>query len=210
MRRSTAFLIALTLMVAGLAPAHAADAPAVARAKEMLRRAQDQLRQAQSDNAELQHAKTAAEQKLQDAQKMIEAAKSGSQAAERGARAKLQAAKGIQDDLGQKLTAKDARIAALDQKQSDMAKQIAARDEEIAQARKALAQSTAATASCEDKNAKLYTYGQEMVERYRTKGVWSALSQKDPVLGLKEVDIENVVQEYQLKLAGERVYRTAP
>jgi hypothetical protein len=43
------------------------------------------------------------------------------------------------------------------------------------------------------------------LQAYRKKGVWASLSQKDPVLGLKEVDVENVVQEYRLKFASQQI-----
>ena len=90
-----------------------------------------------------------------------------------------------------------------------MARQLSARESEFAQIKQSLEQSLqqskASNVSCEDKNLKLYTYGQEVLERYRTKGVWAALSQKDPVFGLKEVDVENVVQEYRLKMAGAKL-----
>jgi hypothetical protein len=66
-----------------------------------------------------------------------------------------------------------------------------------------------ANASCEDKNLKLYGYADEVLGLYKNKGVWAALSQKEPVLGLKEVDVENVVQEYQQKFASQKIKPSA-
>ena len=72
-----------------------------------------------------------------------------------------------------------------------------------------LEQSKSANASCEDKNLKLYSYAETVLGLYKNKGVWAALSQKDPVLGLKEVDVENVVQEYQQKFASQKIKPSA-
>ena len=171
----------------------------------MTRRTQEALHQAQSDNADLLKAKTDAEQKLQAAVKEIDAAKNGTKAAQASLSAKLTSVEGAQADLAQKLADANERLAAANRSQADTARQLSARESELAQIKQSLEQSKASNVSCEDKNLKLFTYGQEVLERYRTKGVWAALSQKDPVLGLKEVDVENVVQEYRLKMAGAKL-----
>ena len=78
-------------------------------------------------------------------------------------------------------------------------------DAELAQVKQSLEQSTAANVSCEAKNVALYGYAEDILQHYKTKGVWASLSQKDPVFGLKEVDVENVLQEYQLKFDSQKV-----
>ena len=196
---------AMLLACAAPLKVRAADDPAVTHAREMLRRTQEALHQAQSDNADLLKAKTDAEQKLQAAVKEIDAAKNGTKAAQASLSAKLTSVEGAQADLAQKLADANERLAAANRSQADTARQLSARESELAQIKQSLEQSKASNVSCEDKNLKLYTYGQEVLERYRTKGVWAALSQKDPVLGLKEVDVENVVQEYRLKMAGAKL-----
>jgi chromosome segregation ATPase len=196
---------AMLLACAASLKVQAADDPAVAHAREMLRRTQEALHQAQSDNADLLKAKTDAEQKLQAAVKEIDAAKNGTKAAQASLSAKLTSVEGAQTDLAQKLADANERLAAAGRSQADTARQLSARESELAQIKQSLEQSRVSNVSCEDKNLKLFTYGQQVLERYRTKGVWTALSQKDPVLGLKEVDVENVVQEYQLKMAGAKL-----
>jgi chromosome segregation ATPase len=206
MRNHRAGLTVLMLLACA-APygAQAVDDPAAERAREMLRRTQEALRQTQSDNTELTRAKTEAEQKLQAATKQLDSAQSGSKAAQQSLRAQLQSVQGAQDDLAHKLSDVTERLTAANQKQAETAKQLAAGEAELAQLKQTLELSKTANAGYEDKNLKLYTYAQAVLERYRKKGVWSALSQKEPVLGLKEVDVENVVQEYQLKFASQKV-----
>ena len=80
-----------------------------------------------------------------------------------------------------------------------------ARESELTELKQGAQQASAANASCEAKNLKLYGYAEEVLQRYQHKGVWAALSQQEPVFGLKQVDIENVVQEYQLKYDSQKV-----
>jgi DNA repair exonuclease SbcCD ATPase subunit len=186
------------------AAAQAGEDESLARAKEMLHRTQEALRQAQSDNADLGRAKADAEQKLQATTKELEAAR-GVSKAELALRGQLQATKAAQDDLTHKLGDETNKLSALNAKLSEAATRVAADEKELAQVKHDLELSKTADTSCEAKNLKLYGYSQEVLQAYRNKGVWAALSQKDPVFGLKEVDVENVVQEYKVKLASEKI-----
>lgn len=192
------------LGVCGSSPVMAAEEDTTARLREMLHRTQEALRQAQSDNADLSRAKIEAEAKLQTANKDLEAAR-GVSKAELALRGQLQTTKAAQDDLTHRLGDATERLAATNAKLSDTAQRLAARDAELAQARQGLEQSKTETVSCETKNLKLYTYSQDLLQAYRKKGVWASLAQKDPVLGLKEVDVENVVQEYRVKFASQKI-----
>jgi chromosome segregation ATPase len=204
MQRTT-WTAGVLLLVAAIPHPARADEEPTARVREMLRRTQEALRQAQSENAELTRAKTEIEEKLKAAGTQLDAQQSGSKAAQGALNAKLAAAKGAQDDLTHKLADASERLAAAGAKLNEVAKELAARDADLAAAKHGIELGNAANASCESKNLKLYSYSQELLQAYRTKGVWAALSQKDPVLGLKEVDVENVVQEYRLKFASEKV-----
>jgi chromosome segregation ATPase len=190
--------------VSGAPSAQAAEEDTTARLREMLHRTQEALRQAQSDNSDLTRAKLEAETKLQKANKDLEAAR-GVSKAELVLRGQLQATKAAQDDLSRQLNDATERLSAASTKLNDNARQLAARDAELTQVKQGLEQSKSETVSCETKNLRLYTYSQELLLAYRKKGVWDSLAQRDPVLGLKEVSIENVVQEYQAKLASQRV-----
>jgi peptidoglycan hydrolase CwlO-like protein len=210
MRNFIAAFAALMLLSSALpAIVRAADDDAVARAREMLRRTQEALHQAQAENAELLRAKTDAEQKLQAATKQIDAVQSGSKAAQGALNAKLTSAQSVQTDLQNRLSDANARLSATNAKLSGTASELAARNGELAQVKQMLEQSKTATASCEDKNLKLYSYAETVLGLYKNKGVWASLSQKDPVLGLKEVDVENVVQEYQAKFAAQKIKPSA-
>jgi DNA repair exonuclease SbcCD ATPase subunit len=202
--------LGLLLLLTGAAGQARADEDNSARLREMLHRTQEALRQAQSDNADLTRAKSDAEQKLKAATQQIDAAQTSSKAAQASLHSKLASAEDTQADLTKKLGDAADRLAATNTKLNETAKQLAARDAELAQVKQGLEQSKSANASCESKNLKLYSYSQELLEAYRKKGVWASLSQKDPLLGLKEVDVENLVQEYRLKMASQKIQTPAP
>jgi chromosome segregation ATPase len=211
-RKSTMRIVAISalLIAVGAAPAaRAGEEDTTARLREMLHRTQEALRQAQSDNAELTRAKTDAEQKLSASTKDLETAR-GVSKAEIALRGQLQTTKAAQDDLASKLAGTNAALAAANAKLNDEAKQLAAREAELAQIKQGLEQSKTVNASCESKNVMLYTYAQEVLQAYKNKGVWAPMSQKEPVLGLKEVGVENVVQEYRLKMASQKIPAPAP
>ncbi|HEY2463031.1 MAG TPA: hypothetical protein VGI32_03140 [Steroidobacteraceae bacterium] len=204
MRAFTLIAAMVVLSVCGAQPARTAEEDTTARLREMLHRTQEALRQAQSDNADLTRAKIEAETKLQAANKDLLAAR-GVSKAELGLRAELQTNKAAEGDLMRRLGDATDRLSATNTKLSDTARQLTARDAELAQVKQGLEQSRTEIASCETKNLKLYSYSQDLLQAYRKKGVWASLAQKDPVLGLKEVDVENVVQEYRIKFAGQKI-----
>ena len=60
--------------------------------------------------------------------------------------------------------------------------------------------------SCAKNNVMLFEAGLEALDQYKNKGVWDSLSQSEPVTGLKEVEIQNLVQEYRHRMKQERYY----
>jgi chromosome segregation ATPase len=188
--------------------AQAAEQDTTERLREMLHRTQEALRQAQSDNAELTRSKTAAEQKSESLEKELDSTKSSARASERASQTQAQALEQAQQAQGEterKLTDANERLNAVTAKLAEVSKQLAARESELAAANQSLEKSRNETASCEAKNVTLYGYSQEVLQLYKNKGVWASLAQKEPVLGLKEVGVENVVQEYQLKYDSQRI-----
>ncbi len=57
----------------------------------------------------------------------------------------------------------------------------------------------------DEKNLKLFEANQELMDLYQNKSTLDALLQKDGITGLKEVKIENILQEYRLKLENNRI-----
>ena len=53
------------------------------------------------------------------------------------------------------------------------------------------------TAQCESNNDALYTIAMEVIESYEKKGFFKILAQREPITGLKKVQIENLMDDYR-------------
>lgn len=58
---------------------------------------------------------------------------------------------------------------------------------------------------CESKNKMLYQYHVELIDRAQNRGSLSILLEKEPVLGFKRVQIENLLEEYRDKIDDQKV-----
>jgi hypothetical protein len=63
---------------------------------------------------------------------------------------------------------------------------------------------TRLVAECSDKNDRLTRLSAELLDRYRSKGIWEAARQREPFLGLSDVQTFNLVQAYRDKADAER------
>lgn len=196
--------LALLLTVTGAVQAADSDSK-TSREREMLRRAQEALRQSQSDNGELARQKQETDQKLKEASDQLASIRNTSKSAQASLRTQVQTAAAEQAALNAKLEEANRRLEALTATQKETAAQLRTREAELKQTQQELQQSKTANTSCEAKNLKLYEYSQAALEKYRKKGVWSALSQKEPVLGIEDVGVQNAVQEYQEKIAAQKI-----
>ena len=60
---------------------------------------------------------------------------------------------------------------------------------------------------CETKNAKLCLIANELIEKYRNKGLVKTLIQKEPFTQLKKVELEKFIQEYKEKIEEQKLER---
>jgi chromosome segregation ATPase len=54
---------------------------------------------------------------------------------------------------------------------------------------------------CESSNKQMVTLANELIGRYQQQNFWQALRNHEPVTGLYRVKLENIIQDYQLKIA---------
>lgn len=202
----------LVLALAGSMPfAHAQEDKKASREREALKRAQQALRQSEDENAALKTEKAALEQKLAAAT----AAAGKLPAAEQEAKAAGQRAGGLARELTQakqggtelqaKLDDTAAKLVKLGQEHTEALRTIASRDSQIKQQQNTLMQTRGEITACEDKNLKLYTYGDELAQRYRQKSAFDALRQAEPFTGLEQARIDNVIEEYRDKLDAQKI-----
>lgn len=200
---------------------HAQEDKKAAREREQARRVQQAQQQAQQALKKVEEEKAAILREKAEVDAKLKDATSRIGAAEKAARALQGAAvraRRLEDDLKREKEAAAAlqaklddggrRIGAAGVLQTETQRTLASREAQLKQVQAALLQSrTQATAEigvCEDKNAKLYAHGAELMRLYRDKTAFDALRQAEPVTGLKAVAIENLLEEYRDKLATQR------
>lgn len=208
--RSPSVCSIILVLLAALAPALGlAQTDTASKEREILRRTQLELRRVQQENAALQRDKTQAEADLKAAQALA-AGREDELAGVRRQGGALQAEitrlRGGEQALQQRLQQSTDESA---QRLSQAEQALAQRDAEIAGLKDALKSATAQGQSCEAKNTQLYEYSQTLLQQYRDKGVWDSLRQQEPVLGLRQVQIENTLEEYRDKLAAQRIVAPA-
>ena len=171
----------------------------------------------------------ALQQQLQDAQTAkgkLEADKAvvDKQAAERGQQAErlrgqlgksaatLKAAEAARDELAAKVQALEKQLAeqqrgseeALAGKGRELAQFTRVRDEQLAVLQRQHDAQVASVGECTDKNTRLVKLSAELVDRWRGKSVSDLVKQRDVVLGLGDVKMFNLVQDYRDKAEAER------
>ncbi|MEY8688742.1 MAG: hypothetical protein AB9M53_02520 [Leptothrix sp. (in: b-proteobacteria)] len=226
--------VTLSLLGAALMLAHAplALAQQDKNAERNLRRMQLQLQQAQQQLQEAQSAKTKAETERAALEKQLSGQARELprvQGVLRKAGDELKAAEAARAELVAQLAARDQRVGALEsqlqaldatlagqRRSSDEAQlrqeralaqagaTLHARDAALAQGKRRFDEQLKQTAECSDRNARLGRLNAALLSRYRDKGVVDALRQQEPVFGLGEVQLFNLLQDERDKAEAER------
>ena len=178
---------------------HAADQDA--RVQQAMRNMSTRLRAAETERDSLQAAKAQSDQEKKTLTEKLDALTKQAAADSKAlAAAKTQLAERetenaqLQDSL-QKLQLSQTHAVEIAQKvDSDRAKLAA----QVIELQRKLADREA-------KNVALFKLGNEILTRYERFGLGDALAAKEPFTGIARVKLENLVQDYQDKLADQRV-----
>ena len=181
--------------------------PAMAQSRDIERQLRDQLRQttldlrgAQDENAQLKARLQSQPPPPPPAAAPVAAEKARSASEAAPLRSALQAEKARSDLLQQQLDALQKEQQAWHE---GYQKAIAAAKDRDAAAQKyqALYQEAAAGAkSCDDRNAQLVDISEQLLQRYRDKGMWQALRADEPLTGIPRVQLEQFAQEYHARI----------
>lgn len=199
-------LSSLILLAAGVAFAQSGD-----DARKAARRAQLQVQQAQQEAQAAQAAKSKLETDKAELDKKL--ASQGQQLGQlKGALPKLQEKlKGVEaerDELATKLAALEKELAerklTADAAAASTQRTLKQRDDAQALLKREHDAQVALVGECTAKNERLVRLSAELLDRYRNKSVGDVLKQRDPVLGLGDVQMFNLVQEYRDKAEAER------
>lgn len=187
-------------------PVHAAKDPN----KQAIRRAQAEMKKISDEKAALEQEKVTLSQEL-DAQKK----KSGELESSASRANKRKAA--LEKEVEARQQDKTKLSEQIEQLKKELAEsQLALRDtrqnlQQETSEKKRLEQNLSARGKalevCEANNQKLYQYHAELINRAQKRGSLDALLDRDPVLGLKRVEIENVLEEYRDKIEKEHIIK---
>ena len=202
MRSSRLALYALSLLLAAGGAKVQAEAPnaqaqaALSRAQGMLRQLNDAKQQLELDNVKLKASNASLEQELKISRLNI-----GAREADDVARTKeLSDARSGQTRLEARNTKLTTRLEEVVTKYKETARRVQEleaskelMEREVASAREELAQA-------QEKNQAMYQVSSQVLENFKRKPRWTALLQREPFTGIKQVEVESSVEAYERAL----------
>ena len=180
------------------------------RERDAVRRAQMATLKAEQEKAQLQEQNAKLEKEKQDLSAKLKTSQQLKRRLAAVQQKEAELAREI-DQLREETRVDKARIAALEVKLQQLNTQIAAQqeqdqllraqlksyEEKMAQQLEVIARQAQAVQSVDDKNLKLYRLNAELMDRYKHKGVWDSLMQREPFTQIKDVQTEALLQEYR-------------
>lgn len=223
--KSLTCLILFTSLVAavpGIGFGQSNDDRRVSREREMLRRLQDQTKKAEQEKAVLATELEELKKKLKGAEqgaakvgkKSRDTEKSLAQAEQRNAALVVEKVNLSErlDQLQKSIEEVRRDLASSEEKLRESGAALAqavqtgqTQKAEFDRAQSTIGQRDREIVACEVKNLKLYEYNVELLGRYQGKGFLDVLKQKEPLTGLKNVEIENLLEEYRDKLDEQQI-----
>lgn len=203
--------ILLTIFIALACTLHAAEKggkggnPAEQKMRETIRNTMIQLRDANAKLATAQTAQAEAEEKIKELQGQLE------ELTKKSAVEKKTATETI-EDLQTKLAASEQQANHLTEslakwklgyaKLADYAKATEGKRAELASKIILLDRRIA---DQQVKNAEMYRLGNEVLDRYAQFGLGTAISAREPFVGITKVKFQNLVQDYQNKMTDQTI-----
>lgn len=159
-------------------------------AQKAMAKAQFLLRQATAE-------KTTLQQQVGDLQKQVDALTK-----QLGDLKSSSAAK--QESIAQQMAGNSEKWRSANEKQADELKaahaEIKASNAKVATLEQSLKAQTDNFSVCYANNKKLYEINKDILGKYKDKGAMDAILQREPFTGVSEVEVENLIQDYQYKL----------
>lgn len=193
MKTSALHVTAIIFLSLG-ATLRAADQSGEAKLREQLRSTMLQLRTAQNERAALQASQAENEQKVKTLTNQLEALSKQGAAAE----------KTVAEQTAQIATLRES-VQKWEAAYQQVTQVAASKEGERAKAAAQLIELKRVVADREAKNRSLFAIANEILVRYERFSLGDALAAKEPFTGLTRVKLENLVQDYQDKLAEQRV-----
>jgi len=206
MNRTYCLILICGALTVGHAPARAADAPqsVEAQLRDRLRATMLQVRTLETERASLQAAQTqSATEKKALTEKLEAVTKQANEY-----RLVAQTVDGLKTDLARQ----EKEIARLKETIAQCQQAAAAAREQEAQRAKIVAEIVAGlerlVADRQAKNLALFQVANEILDRYEKFGLGTALTAREPFVGITRVKLETLVQDYRDKVAAQRTVLT--
>lgn len=217
-------LAVLAIIYAGHGFGQSTEDRRASREREMLRRLQEQTRKAEQEKAALAAEVDELKKKLKGTEagaaratrKSRDTEKALAQAEQANAALLVekvnlservdQMQKSLQEVRGDLANA-EGKLAESAAELDRTAREGQAQKAEFERAQSVIGQRNREVAACEDKNLKLYEYNVDLLGRYQNKGLADVFKQREPLTGLKGVEMENLLEEYRDKLDAQKVER---
>jgi DNA repair exonuclease SbcCD ATPase subunit len=200
----------LVLLPASVAPA-LAQSELEARLRDALRQATAQARTLEDENARLKAQQSQLESQLALLRQQVEAAASQATAADRSSELE-RAYRAAVDEFNQRLQQeRDQVIRSLEAMEkwktayNEAAAVARSRETEREQLAGQLRAAAEREAVCRERNEALFTVGNEILDRWQETGWADILAAKEPFLGLKRVELENLAQDEADRLLDNRL-----
>ncbi|MEM7468453.1 MAG: hypothetical protein AAF387_16410 [Pseudomonadota bacterium] len=174
---------------------------ALARAQGLLRQLAQQKGALEAEKAKMQAELAGIERKLkreQNANTDLEAELASSQRETGRITGSLNATKSRLDRVENRLKEIVGKYKALDASNTATLQEKADLETELADTQQQLADAN-------QKNEEMYQANQELLNKFINKGPWDSMLQLEPFTGIKQVEIENIEQEYQFRLEDARL-----
>lgn len=195
--------------------------PAVARAQQLLKQVAAEKQQLEGELGKLREELA---KKDLDHQTQLDALKSENESARNSlseTQATLEEAQqsnlslgrelgGTQNQLGRTQAELQAMTQMQQETEATLQQTVAECDTAKADLEARLAEQTRIREETEAKNLKLYEYNVELMNVYASKGVMDSLLQREPFTGIKQVEVENILEEYGYKLDQQKVEPAPP
>jgi hypothetical protein len=198
-------IVLLISCVALAAPAQA-QSPAEARLRDQLRQTTLDLRQAQDENSALKVKLDALSQQAAPPPAPVAAAPTAADTARLG---RLQAALSAeQAKTAAALQQGDSDHKALAQWQQSYAQLLTLAKSRDADAKKFEAmykEEDSHAKACTQSNVRLVQISDELLSRYKNKGVWDAMGDGEPLTGIHRVELEKIAQDYHARIVDSTV-----
>jgi DNA repair exonuclease SbcCD ATPase subunit len=208
----TVRILTLAVIAALSSPLIAADKvnPVEQKMRETIRSTMIQLRDANAKLATAQSAQAEAEDKIKELQTKLEELTKKTDSERKTANETI-------DDLKTKLATQDLQVSHLSEslgkwkygyaKMAEYAKQTEAKRADLASKIILLDRRIA---DQQVKNAEMYRIGNEVLDRYAQFGLGTAISAREPFVGITKVKFQNLVQDYQTKMTQQTIRHDDP